>query len=202
MPCQETELTPRQKFCLETREGFKPQILSVIPGFVEYCDIDTVHIERNVTFPFNGLGAEKFGDTWKHIVHSGRVLLGFDVTIMTGATIMRATKDWTTIGSGTIIGVNAQIGHNVKIGTGCLIGSRTLICGSAVIGRDVEIGAGAMIRNKVNVGKGAVIGMGAVVVKDVEPGTVVAGCPAKEIGKEIFPTGEKKHIEKFINNEK
>lgn len=181
MSCQEEKLTPRQKFCLETRKDFTPQILSAIPGFVEFANIETAHIEHNVTFAYNGLGAEKFCDTWKHIVHSGKVLIGLDVTIMTGTTIMRGTKHTTKIGSGTIIGVNAQIGHNVQIGVGCLIGSRTLIAGSAIIERDVEIGAGAIIRNKVKIGKGAVIGMGSVVVNDVEPGTTVVGCPAKEL---------------------
>ncbi len=51
------------------------------------------------------------------------------------------------------------------------------------VGSDVWIGHGAKIRAGVNIGHGAVIGMGSVVTKDVAPYTVVAGVPAKEIGK-------------------
>jgi acetyltransferase-like isoleucine patch superfamily enzyme len=41
------------------------------------------------------------------------------------------------------------------------------------------IGAGAVILPGVEIGSGAVVGAGAVVTKDVPPGAVVAGCPAK-----------------------
>lgn len=45
----------------------------------------------------------------------------------------------------------------------------------------VKIGAGAMILAGVTIGRAAVIGMGSVVLKDVEPGHVVVGNPAKTI---------------------
>jgi len=49
------------------------------------------------------------------------------------------------------------------------------------IGADVWIGFGARIRAGVSVGTGAVVGMGAVVTNDVEPYSVVAGSPARQI---------------------
>jgi acetyltransferase-like isoleucine patch superfamily enzyme len=48
---------------------------------------------------------------------------------------------------------------------------------------DVFIGAGAIILHGSRIGKGAVIGAGAVVTKDVEPYTIVAGIPARLIGR-------------------
>lgn len=51
------------------------------------------------------------------------------------------------------------------------------------IGHDVWIGDGVFIRSGIKIGTGAVIGAHAVVVKDVEPYSVVAGIPAKEIRK-------------------
>ena len=36
--------------------------------------------------------------------------------------------------------------------------------------------------NKVSIGDGALVGIGAVVVRDVEPNTAVAGVPAKRLG--------------------
>jgi acetyltransferase-like isoleucine patch superfamily enzyme len=51
------------------------------------------------------------------------------------------------------------------------------------IGHDVWIGQGALVKAGVEVGTGAVVGMGSVVTKDVEPYAIVAGCPARPIGK-------------------
>ena len=42
-----------------------------------------------------------------------------------------------------------------------------------------SIGSGAVILGGVTIGAGALVGAGAVVTKDVAPGTVVAGCPAR-----------------------
>jgi acetyltransferase-like isoleucine patch superfamily enzyme len=50
-----------------------------------------------------------------------------------------------------------------------------------IIGNDVWIAAGVNILHNVKVGNGAIIGAGAVVTKNIEPYSVVAGIPAKKI---------------------
>ena len=52
---------------------------------------------------------------------------------------------------------------------------------SIVIGHDVWIGSRATIMAGVKVGTGAVVAAGAIVTKDVQPYTIVAGVPAKII---------------------
>ena len=52
---------------------------------------------------------------------------------------------------------------------------------SCIIGNDVWIGANASVLRNVKIGDGAIVAAGAVVTKDVEPYTVVAGIPAKPI---------------------
>ncbi|MFA7345424.1 MAG: acyltransferase [Terrimicrobiaceae bacterium] len=47
------------------------------------------------------------------------------------------------------------------------------------IGSRVWIGSGVTILGGVSIGDDAVIGAGSVVIKDVEPGTIVAGIPAR-----------------------
>lgn len=59
----------------------------------------------------------------------------------------------------------------------------TLVTRPIFVGDDVWICAGAFIGPGVKIGDGAVIGARAVVVKDVEPWTVVAGNPAQFIKK-------------------
>lgn len=50
-----------------------------------------------------------------------------------------------------------------------------------VLQADVWVGAGALIRRGVTIGVGAVIGMGSVVLRDVEPYSIVAGVPARHV---------------------
>lgn len=59
--------------------------------------------------------------------------------------------------------------------------------GDIVIGNDVWIGYDAVIMAGVTIGDGAIIGTRAVVVKDVEPYSIVGGIPAKEIRKRFSP---------------
>jgi putative colanic acid biosynthesis acetyltransferase WcaF len=61
-----------------------------------------------------------------------------------------------------------------------------LVVGPIVIGEDVFVGAGAFVMPGVTVGDGAVVGACAVVTRDVEPWTIVAGNPAQAIKKRVL----------------
>jgi acetyltransferase-like isoleucine patch superfamily enzyme len=54
--------------------------------------------------------------------------------------------------------------------------------GEVVIGDQAWICFRAIILPEVSIGEGAVVAAGAVVSRDVEPYTIVAGCPAKPVG--------------------
>jgi acetyltransferase-like isoleucine patch superfamily enzyme len=54
---------------------------------------------------------------------------------------------------------------------------------SVEVGNDVWIGINAFVKGGIKIGDGAIIGAHAVVTKDVEPFTIVAGNPARIIGK-------------------
>ncbi|KEQ21951.1 streptogramin A O-acetyltransferase Vat(I) [Paenibacillus tyrfis] len=61
------------------------------------------------------------------------------------------------------------------------------IKGDTIVGNDVWIGRRATIMPGVRIGDGAIIAAEAVVVKDVEPYTIVGGNPAREIRKRFSP---------------
>ena len=89
---------------------------------------------------------------------------------------------------GIIVGENVQLGNSVCLWTGShnyndpYFRSTAQKRGPITIGNRSWIGPGATILHSVNIGEGAVIAAGAVVTKDVEPFSIVAGIPAKKIG--------------------
>jgi serine O-acetyltransferase len=84
-------------------------------------------------------------------------------------------------GLGVVIHPQAQIGENCLISQQVTIGGRSGMQGAPKIGNYVRIGAGAKILGPITIGDFASVGANAVVLKDVGPGMVVAGVPAREL---------------------
>lgn len=88
-------------------------------------------------------------------------------------------------------GKSVEIGDNVVIAWDCVIMDRdyhstsgsTEVFKPVFIDDRVWIGCRAIILKGVTIGKGAVVAAGAVVTKDVDSGTLVAGNPARAIKK-------------------
>lgn len=67
--------------------------------------------------------------------------------------------------------------------------------GRPVIGNGVEVGAGVVVVGPITIGDGAVIGANAVVIRDVPPGAMVGGVPARVLTRPepVLQTGERRH---------
>lgn len=130
------------------------------------------------------LGADGFGFVQaptghRKIPHVGIVVVEDDVEIGACTTVDRATLGETRIGAGTKIDNLVQVAHNVRIGQRCLIAAQTGIAGSAVLEDDVVIAGQVGIGDHVRIGRGAVVLALSGVTKDVPPGQVVSGFPAR-----------------------
>ena len=99
----------------------------------------------------------------------------------------------TRIGYGLKLGHNSAVivSHTAIIGNNCNLSQFTTIGSNhshaAVIGNDVYMGPSVCLVENVNIGSGSAVGAGSVVVKDVAPGTTVAGVPARAISAHGHP---------------
>jgi sugar O-acyltransferase (sialic acid O-acetyltransferase NeuD family) len=87
------------------------------------------------------------------------------------------------VGEACIINTAASVDHDCIIGNGAFLGPGARLAGSIVVEDYADIYTGAIILPRVRIGEGAVVGAGSVVLRDVEPYTIVAGNPARVIKK-------------------
>ena len=90
-------------------------------------------------------------------------------------------------GRATVLNKKVILGNNVTLKHNTTIGNKEdfngLDLGSPIIKDNVIIGPNSVILGPIIVGQNSIIGAGSVVVKDVEPFSIVAGNPAKLIRK-------------------
>lgn len=176
---------PRLWFIRVVREFFLPrEPPGIHPSAVinyECVELgENVRIGPNCTIGFEGFGFEGDKDgVYQRFPHVGKVILGDNVEIGANTCIDRGALEDTIIGEGTKIDNLVHVAHNVRIGKNCLIVALTCLGGGVIIEDGAYVGIGAGIRNQITIGEKAFIGMGAVVVKDVDPGVTVIGNPAK-----------------------
>ena len=111
--------------------------------------------------------------------------IGKNSVIMMGAVINIGA----VVGEGTMIDMNAVLGGRATVGKNCHIGAGAVLAGviepasakPVIVEDNVLVGANAVVIEGVRIGEGSVVAAGAVVIEDVAPGKVVAGCPARVI---------------------
>jgi putative colanic acid biosynthesis acetyltransferase WcaF len=110
---------------------------------------------------------------------------------------------WVELGDHVAIGPRASLYNlgGISIGDHSVVSQDVYFCGGThdytdpaypllrkkiVVGKHAWVAAGAFIGPGVTIGDGAVVGARAVVMKDVEPWTVVAGNPAKFVKNRVM----------------
>ncbi len=118
----------------------------------------------------------------------GSVIIGKNVEIGANTTIDRGTIENTIIGDNTKIDNLVMIGHNCRIGKGCMIVSQVGIAGSSVIGDRVVIAGQVGIADHINIGNDCILAAQAGVSKSFPEKSIVIGSPAvprKEFIKQL-----------------
>lgn len=128
-----------------------------------------------------GFGFSMDPEGFVDVPQLGRVLVEDGVEIGANTTIDRGAGPDTVIGAGAKIDNLVQIGHNVRIGRGCVLVAQSGIAGSTVLQDFVAVAAQAGVSGHLKVGAGAQIGAKAGVMRDIPSGMQVLGSPARPV---------------------
>lgn len=129
------------------------------------------------------LNTYEYKGVTKRVYHSGKVIIGSNVSISAGTFVGQALYRY----GRTIVGDNCVVGANVGIGHNSIIGNNVEICGNAFIGGFCNIGKrttlymSTTIANNITIGEATTVNVGSVVVRNVESGKTVFGNPARVI---------------------
>ncbi|MDX1277212.1 UDP-3-O-(3-hydroxymyristoyl)glucosamine N-acyltransferase [Oceanihabitans sediminis] len=114
------------------------------------------------------------------LISGGRVVIEDNVDIGALCTIDKGVTGDTTIGEGSKLDNQIQVGHDTVIGKKCLIASQTGIAGCCIIGDEVTIWGQVGTTSGITIGEKAVILGQTGVTKSIEGGKSYFGTPIEE----------------------
>jgi UDP-3-O-[3-hydroxymyristoyl] glucosamine N-acyltransferase len=143
-----------------------------------------VIVHQNASLGADGFGYRSSPDNSRllKVPHIGNVIIEDEVEIGANSCVDRAKFGSTIIGRGTKIDNLCQIGHNVRIGRGCVLAGQVGVAGSAIIGDDCQIGGQVGIGDHVRIGNGVKLAAKSAVMRDVPDGATWGGIPADDAG--------------------
>lgn len=114
------------------------------------------------------------------VVHQ-RAFVAEDATVGDGCQIlaMGAVCAGAKLGEAVIINTKASVDHDCVIADGVHIAPGATLAGEVVVDKFAFVGTGAIVLPRLRIGENAIVGAGAVVTRDVAPGEIVVGSPAK-----------------------
>jgi len=155
-------------------------------AFLSHCEIGRdCELHAGVCIGNRGFGFAMDPEGYVDVPQLGRVIVEDNVEIGANSTIDRGAGPDTVIGAGSKIDNLVQIGHNVRLGRGCVLVAQSGVAGSTKLEDFVAIAAQAGVAGHLSVGKGAQIGAKAGVMRDIPAGQSVLGAPAMPI-REFF----------------
>lgn len=141
---------------------------------------DNVTIHSGTVLGANAFYYKKRQEGYDRLKSSGRVVIKNNVDIGASCTVDRGVTADTTIGEGSKLDNQIQIGHDTMIGKNCLIASHTGVAGCVIIEDDVTIWGQVGITSGITIGAKTVISAKAGVSKSLEGGKHYFGIPAED----------------------
>ena len=132
---------------------------------------DNVVIQANTVIGGDAFYYRKLNGNFDRMISVGNVVIENNVEIGNCCTIDRGVTASTTIGEGSILDNQIQIGHDTVVGKRCLIASQTGIAGCCVIEDEVTIWGQVGMASGVRVEKETVLLAKAGVNRNLKKGT-------------------------------
>lgn len=159
---------------------------------------NNVTIHSGTVLGANGFYYKKRPGGYDQLLSGGRVVIGNHVDIGACCTIDKGVTGDTTIGDGTKLDNQIQVGHDTIIGKKCLIASQTGIAGCVVIEDEVTIWGQVGTASGITIGAKAVVQAQAGVTKSIEGGKAYWGTPIQEARQELKRLASIKQIPKIL----
>lgn len=141
---------------------------------------DYVTIHANTVLGSDAFYYKNRPDGFDKLISGGRVVIKNNVDIGASCTIDKGVTGDTTIGEGTKIDNQVQVGHDTLIGKKCLIASQTGIAGCVVIEDEVTLWGQVGVTSGITIGKKAVISAQSGISKSLEGAKSYFGTPADD----------------------
>jgi UDP-3-O-[3-hydroxymyristoyl] glucosamine N-acyltransferase len=132
------------------------------------------------------------------LLSGGTIRINDNVEIGALCSIDKGVSGITTIGEGTKIDNQVQVGHDTIIGKKCLIASQTGIAGCVVIEDEVTIWGQVGIASGLTIGNKVIILAQSGISKNLKPNTTYFGTPADDIRKKYRELGYIRRIPEII----
>ncbi len=133
--------------------------------------------ERNQIYPFCTLGMAPQDFKWDPDREGAGLVVGDENVLRESVTLHRATSDETPtrVGDRNLFMVNTHAGHDVQVGSDCVLANGALLAGESRIDDGVIMGGNAAVHQFCRVGRGAIVSGTKGMNKDLPPFFMLTG---------------------------
>ncbi len=159
--------------------GLKTNILPNVTIYNNTIIGSNCKIDSGVVIGADGFGLIKDKKINKSIPHKGKVIIGDDVCIGANCCIDRGTINDTIISDNCRLDNLVQIGHNVKLGKGCILAAQVGIAGSTELEKNVTVAGQVGIIDHLIIRSHTTITAKSLVCNSTEKKSFISGNPAQ-----------------------
>jgi len=159
---------------------------------------NNVTIHAGTILGSSGFYYKKRPEGFDQLLSGGRVVIQDNVDIGALCTIDRGVTGDTTIGEGSKLDNQIQVGHDTVIGKKCLIAAQCGIAGCCIIEDGVTLWGQVGIISGLTIGKNAVIMAQSGVTKSFDGDTTYWGTPAQEARAELKMNASMRQLPKVL----
>ena len=161
---------------------------------------DNVTIHSGTILGASAFYYKKRPEGFDQLRSGGRVVIKDHVDIGALCTIDRGVTGDTTIGEGSKLDNQIQVGHDTVIGKKCLIASQVGIAGCVIIEDEVTIWGQVGIISGITIGAKSVLMAQAGITKSLEGNKTYWGTPAQDVKTELKVLASMRQLPKILED--